>query len=220
MNVDIFIVSVFLLITLFIGFWRSKKNKTIADYAVADRNFPTVALVATIVATFIGSWTTFGVIEKIHSAGIVFVLINVGVLIHKILIITVVSTKHDYVAGCLSCGDIIEKLYDKYQKFFTGIIVFIFCSVVLGIQFKALGSILEYYLNLDYRVSILIGASIRILYSAFCGIRAVVVTDIFQFSVLIAGFTIICNASFGKIGGYQALFDSIPDTHLNFFWLG
>ena len=50
-NIDVWIVILYLLATLWIGFKYGKNVKNITDYAVADRNYPDIVIVATIFAT-------------------------------------------------------------------------------------------------------------------------------------------------------------------------
>lgn len=50
--VDIGIFAVFLAITLVVGLSYGRSVKTIRDYALGGKNFSTVTLVATIVATY------------------------------------------------------------------------------------------------------------------------------------------------------------------------
>lgn len=51
MDIDLFIVVSFLVLTLAVGLGHGQKVKNIKDYALGERNFSTGALVATIVAT-------------------------------------------------------------------------------------------------------------------------------------------------------------------------
>ena len=53
-DIDIAIVIGFLVVTLIIGLGHGNKVKTIEQYALGDRNFSTGALIATIVASWIG----------------------------------------------------------------------------------------------------------------------------------------------------------------------
>ena len=45
MNIDLFIVVGFIVLTLAVGLGHGKKIKTIQDYALGGRNFSTIALV-------------------------------------------------------------------------------------------------------------------------------------------------------------------------------
>lgn len=58
-DIDILIIVGFLLLTLIIGLGHGYKVKTIEQYALGGRNFSTGALIATIVASWIGGGTFF-----------------------------------------------------------------------------------------------------------------------------------------------------------------
>ena len=53
-NIDVIVFITFLFITLIIGIWNGRNINSIKQYALGDKKFSTGALVATIVATWIG----------------------------------------------------------------------------------------------------------------------------------------------------------------------
>ena len=53
-DIDIAMFLIFLAVTLFVGLRYSRDIKNIKDYALGGRDFSTVAIVATILATWIG----------------------------------------------------------------------------------------------------------------------------------------------------------------------
>ena len=57
-SIDAIIFSVYLIINLAIGIFYSRRVKTLHDYALGRRNFSSLSLTATIVATW-GSGGTF-----------------------------------------------------------------------------------------------------------------------------------------------------------------
>ena len=66
-DIDIAIVIVFLVVTLVIGLGYGSKVRTIEQYALGDRNFSTGALIATIVASWIGGGTFFTSLSRKYS---------------------------------------------------------------------------------------------------------------------------------------------------------
>ncbi len=60
-NIDLAIVSTYLILTLIIGVWKGRNVKSLKEYAIADRSYSTVIIVASIFATFIGGGATVGV---------------------------------------------------------------------------------------------------------------------------------------------------------------
>ena len=74
MNIDVAIVVGFLVATLVVGLGHGKGIKNIRDYALGGRNFSTGALVATLVATWIGGSSFFIDLSNTYSDGLSYVV--------------------------------------------------------------------------------------------------------------------------------------------------
>jgi Na+/proline symporter len=70
-NIDLGIVLIFLLITLVIGLRAGRGIKDIREYAVANRQFGTVALTLTYLATNIAGASVFGTTALIVDDGVI-----------------------------------------------------------------------------------------------------------------------------------------------------
>lgn len=212
---DLALISAYLLLTLYVGLRQSKKISTMKDYAIASQSYATPVLVATIAATAIGGGSTMGFAGKVFELGIVFILITLGEPVYKILIAKFIAPRMRAFSGLISAGDMMRHLYGKKAQIVTGIAGLLFSIGFVGAQIRAIGQIFEYFLHIPEHWGILTGASIVVVYSAFGGIRSVTITDIIQFGVLIVAIPIICSVGLGHVGGFSALIEKIPETHLS-----
>ena len=74
------IVYLFLLVTLLVGWYVSRNNKAIDDYALSRRSFSISVLAMTYVATMLGGATTLGLSSRVFADGIImFVAASEGV---------------------------------------------------------------------------------------------------------------------------------------------
>ncbi len=215
MNLDQYIIILYLVLTMVIGLCKRKKAQTLNEYALGDKNYSTFAVVATIFATFIGGGATIGIIEQIHQTSIIFGIIFFGQVIQKIIIAKFIAPNIEQFSGAISSGDLLGQIYGKKSRKVTGIIAFLVSMGMVTAQVSAIGYVVEYYLHFDRTTGIYISAGIVVLYSALGGMKSVIATDIFQFLILIIAFPLICNLGLTKIGGYGALFQEIPKNHLS-----
>ena len=91
--VDILIIIIFLIATLYIGFSSGKKIKTFSDYAIGNRKFSDFAIFCTLAATIIGGTATMGEVGKFYDVGIVQFLAEIVEPI-EYLIIAILLARH------------------------------------------------------------------------------------------------------------------------------
>ena len=71
MNIDLLIIIAYLAVTLFVGFFYGRGVKTVRDYAIGDRNFPTIVLVMTLCATWITGFSAMISTSEVYKEGII-----------------------------------------------------------------------------------------------------------------------------------------------------
>jgi SSS family solute:Na+ symporter len=213
---DLWIVGIFLFITLVVGVWQAKGMTNLSIFSIAEKRYSTAVLVATITATFLGGEAALGFSEKTFRYGMIFFLISLGEVFKTFIQASFIAPNIDHrYKGCISVGDMIEKSYGRQAKLFTGIAGTLMYITSLGAQISAIGYVFHYFLGTTHLFGVLVGGGIIIIYSTFGGIKAVTTTDVIQFIVLIIAIPIICNLGLSKIGGYSKLFQLLPSSHIS-----
>ena len=215
--IDMTIVVVYLLITLFVGIksgMGKNTNKTMKDYALGNRSFTTTAMVATIVASWIGGHVTIGLVTEIYNKSWIFGLVFLGYLVGFLLTKHIFANRVQYFAGCYSVGDMINKIFGAQSQILVGVLSTIKSMGTAMGQILALGLISNYFLNIDPKIGMLIGGGVFTIYSTFGGVRAVIATDIMQFAVLVVAIPIVLGFAITKIGGYEVIFTQAPNITL------
>jgi Na+/proline symporter/signal transduction histidine kinase len=180
-DIDIAIVVTFLILTLAVGLGHGKKVKTIQDYALGGRDFSTGALVATIVATWIGGGFFFTVMSKVYSDGLFFLIALLGMSISLLIAAYVFVPKMGEFLGSTSIAESMGVLYGKHVRIITAITGNIAHIGLVAVQFKVFGNVFSYLFNLPGSIAIITAGSIVTIYSAYGGIKSVTFTDILQF---------------------------------------
>ncbi len=199
------IVGIFLLVTLVIGLYAGRGIKNIKDYALGGKNFSTATLVLTLLATYIGA-ASIGAVDKIYSSGIIITIASFGLIFQHLFFAFVITPKITEFNQCLTIGDLMGQLYGMKAKVLTGVIGSFFTMFDIGIQFYMIGKVCSFLLGIDTIYGIIIGGSILSFYSAIGGIKAVTLTDVFQFLILIIVIPIIAALLLNEVGGYKELF--------------
>ena len=214
---DHIIVYLFLLVTLLVGWYVGRKNKTIDEYALGGRSFSVSVLIMTFVATMLGGATTIGLSSRVFSDGIIMFVAASGYIIPYLFMAQFMAPRMDYFEGCLTIGDMMGQLYGERSRIATGIIGFVSSVFFVATQSLSLGIILESLLGMNRNVGIAIGGITVVAYSAFGGIKSVAFTDVIQFAVLIVMIPLIAITAVNDVGGFKELFNKVPAEKLLVF---
>ena len=215
--IDISIVGIYLLLCLAIGLYKSTKIKTIKEYAVGNKDFSTFTIIATIFATYISANGTVGKIEGIYNFGLIFGLALLFVPFNWLLVKNIYAKNIDQFKGCISMSEIMQKLYGNCGNYITSFILTIVSIGFISISVTAVGLLFNYFFGFDYATGVAIGIGILTVYSLLGGVRAVALTDVFQFLIFFIALPIACGIAYHKAGGYDNIINSIPKSHLTIF---
>lgn len=180
LNIDTIIFLAFLAVTLLVGFKYGRGIKTIDDYALGGRNFSTLALVSTILATWVSGGMFFVGVSKIYANGLNYFIPSTCMCLQILIVGTILVPRMSRFLGKISVAEAMGSLYGKEVRLITAI-----CGIAgmvggIAVQFKIFGTLFNYFFGVPSVAAVFIASSIVIIYSAFGGIRAVTHTDILQ----------------------------------------
>ena len=121
-NLDSAIVILYLVITLAVGIFAGRNVKSMKDFSVSAKIFPTSVLVSTIFATWMGADCLIGVGERVYSVGLVFFMVTLGLSLSFFFQAYVFAPK--IIRGFsnkISIGEIMGDLYGKPGQVISGI---------------------------------------------------------------------------------------------------
>jgi SSS family solute:Na+ symporter len=214
--IDQIIIGLYLVITLIIGLYVGRKTETIKDYAIGKRNFSTLILVSAIFATVVDASDTIGLAGNTFLVGPIFLFSYMGMIVSRFLTAFLIAPKMSSFFGCISSGDVLEKLFGRRAKTLMGLSTFIESVLLAGAQILAISQLTQYFFSVSSEFAAISGSLFIILYSFRGGIKSVTATDVFQFGILIIAIPIVCGAGIIEIGGHQALVSTIKENGLSF----
>ena len=208
-TIDIGIIAFYFLTVLTVGLLYSK-CKDIKEYAIGGRVFCLPMLIATLLATNIGGDAVMGSATQIYKDGGMIIIIALGRAMSCVLFLQHFAPSfYDKFNGMISAGDIIGKHYGVAAERFTAVIGVVRGLGILGIQMIGMGSVTSYLLSISYTEGLLLAGCVTVFYSVLGGIKAVAVTDLIQFILLIVALPVI--AVFVIHGpGMEAVTKNIP----------
>ena len=172
------------------GLRRSKEINNSDDFLVAGRNIGWFFLLCTMGATVVGGGASIGAIGRTYEWGVLMLAVSAGWYVHFIFSGLFVAP-HFREAELYTVAGYFGFRYGPKSRFVAFILSLLFSIGVLGAQMVAFGKIITTMIpQLSYTWAAIIGGGIVILYSTAGGLLAVIHTDVYQFIILIIGFTI------------------------------
>ena len=208
MNGYVWVIALYSLLLIAIGFFMTKRVKGSADFFVGGRNFGTLLLFITLIAPNIGAGSTVGVAGLGYKLGIsamwwivasalgTFVLAFwVGPAIWRL------AKEHHF----YTLGDYLEF---RYHRNFRGLISLLMAVGTIAIfagQLMGIAWILSVVADVSKTTGILIGAAVVVLYFGAGGLVSAAYVNALEATVKLVGFFVAVPLVMNFVGGWNGL---------------
>lgn len=210
------VMTLYLLITGYLGYYGYKKTKTAADYLLAGRSVHPLVMALSYGATFISTSAIvgFGGAAGMFGMGLLwltFLNIFVGIFIAFIFF----GKRTRKIGHNLDAHTFPELLGRRYQSRFVqgfgGLVIFLFMPLYSAAVLIGASRFLEmtFMPHISYEVALLVYTLIIIAYVLAGGMKGVMYSDAFQGLIMFVGMSILLVMTYVKLGGvvnaHQAL---------------
>lgn len=212
------IVVVYLLVTGYFGYYGFRTTKNSEDYLVAGRRIHPVVMALSYGAAFISTSAIvgFGGVASIFGFSLLW-LTFLNILVGIIIAYAVVGKrvrKKGLEVNALTFPELMGKMYNsRFIQVFSGLIVFLFMPLYAGVVLIGAARFIEVSLNIDYNIALFIMALIIAMYVVYGGLIAVVYTDAFQGTIMLASMIILLTMTYAWFGGITQAHEAL--TALN-----
>lgn len=180
-NIPLYMVVVFLLLTLVVGVYFSQKITSFRQYAVGDKQFATATLVATVLATAYGGGGLIRNVQQVHNLGLYWIILDL-LAGFDLYIISKLALYMGRFMCHLSMPETIGSVYGKYARMITALSGICDAIAIIAGQISVMSLSISMCLDSVHPKAITVMVTvILIFYSSFGGIRAVAFTDVLQF---------------------------------------
>jgi solute:Na+ symporter, SSS family len=232
-HLDLAIIALYLAgITLF-GLRFRKRQRTLRDYFLADRNIPWWAIALSIVAAETSTLTIISIPGLAYDSNLKFLQVVMGYVVGRI-IISFVLVPHYFRGDLFTAYELIERRFGKSLRTLTASLFLLTRAAAEGVRVYAVSIVVTIALGTGEIASIAIITALTLVYTFEGGLAAVIWTDVVQTVIYVGGtlvgvFTILhlvpggwsavhdLAASAGKL----QVFDFTPDFWQPYtFWAG
>ena len=216
----LFMVIVYLFVTIGIGLWAAQRVKNTADFAIAGRHLPMYMIITTTFATWFGSEIVLGVPAKFIKGGLNAVVEDPFGAGMCLILVGLFFAAKLYRMTLLTISDYYRERYGRVVEIICSLIIMLSYLGWVSAQVTALG--LVFNLLSGGTVSIPWGMTIGVLsilvYTLWGGMWSVAVTDFIQMIILVLGLVILSWFAADMAGGADKVVDLITSRDMLRFW--
>lgn len=211
---DYCIIGIYLIFILFLGLVVGRRIKNIKEYAVANQSYGTFILFATLSASFIGGGFSFGNADTVFCEGLMSAAALWGFSLMLLLVAKYITPHIGKFRNCISVGDIMERKFGTEVRLLSGLLGCFVCTGIFAAQVGAIGAIFTQFTPLSFIQGVFLGCGIVIIYTSFGGMKAVVLTDVVQFLLLVIFIPLTLLMGIKDLGGFSDFVSDIPQKFL------
>jgi solute:Na+ symporter, SSS family len=230
---DLAIIVVYLAgITLF-GLRFRKRQRSLRDYFLADRNIPWWAIALSIVAAETSTLTIISIPGLAYDTNLTFLQVVLGYLVGRV-IISYVLLPHYFRGDLYTAYELIERRFGRRLRKLTAGLFLLTRAAAEGVRVYAVSIVVALALGTGEVASIAIITALTLIYTFEGGLAAVIWTDVVQTIIYVSGtlvglFVIVHLVPGGwpaihhvaAVAGKFRVFDFTPDFWKPYtFWAG
>jgi SSS family solute:Na+ symporter len=211
-HLDLAIIAAYLIgITLF-GLRFRKKQRTLRDYFLADRNIPWWAIALSIVAAETSTLTIISIPGLAYDSNLTFLQVVMGYVVGRV-IISFVLLPHYFRGDLFTAYELIERRFGKHLRSLTASLFLLTRGAAEGVRVYAVSIVVGIALGTGEIASIAIITALTLIYTFEGGLAAVIWTDVVQ-TVIYVGGTLVGGSVILHLvpGGWPAIHDLASST--------
>ncbi|MFI5114736.1 MAG: sodium:solute symporter [Terriglobales bacterium] len=185
-RVDLLIIAAYLAgITLF-GLRFRKRQRTMRDYFLADRNIPWWAIALSVVAAETSTLTIISIPGLAYDSNLTFLQVVMGYLVGRI-IISFVLLPHYFRGDLYTAYQLIERRFGPRLRTVTAGLFLLTRAAAEGVRVYAVSIVVAIALGTGEVASIAIITLLTLIYTFEGGLAAVIWTDVVQTFIYVGG---------------------------------
>ncbi|OHB55169.1 MAG: sodium/proline symporter [Planctomycetes bacterium RBG_13_44_8b] len=209
---------IYFVVLLGIGFYFCRKSISIEDYLLGGRKMGAWVTAFSTQASDMSGWLLMGLPGAIYLSGIGNIWIAIGLFIGTVLNWKLVSARlriYTQQTNTITLPCFFEQRFGDptgLLRIVSAIIILIFFTIYASAQLVAAGKLFESTFGVQYKIAVIIGAGIIIIYTFLGGFLAVCWTDLFQGSLMVLALIIVPTIAYFKVGGISTIREAMTSS--------
>jgi SSS family transporter len=210
-------IGAYLLLTILIGYWASRRIKSSADFVVAGRKLPLLIAGSALFATWFGSETIMGASSEFVEHGVIGIIEDPFGAALCLILVGLFFARPLYRMNILTFNDYFNIRFNRRVEWVSALFMVPSYFGWIAAQLVAMAIILQVLAGIPIIGGIWICTIIVVIYTYIGGMWAVSITDFMQTVVIIAGLLFLAIQLFGDVGSFEKLTAVTPDGFFDFW---
>lgn len=209
-------IIAYLIVTVFIGYWASRRVKTAGDFMLAGRSLPILLSSSALFATWFGSETVFGASSEFLKGGLYAVIEDPFGAALCLVLFGAFFARKLYNMNLLTLGDFFKVRYGRQAELLSSAFMAPPYIGYIAAQLVAMGLILNVVSGLDVWIGVVVSAIVVTFYTYVGGMWAISITDFVQSIIIVAGLAVLAVVLAEKAGGVAVVFEGVHPENFRF----
>ncbi len=206
----VIVISVYLVLLIGVGVYKSRKVKTQSDFSVAGRRLTPWVLVGTMLATWIGTGSILGNAGKAYDTGMAALILPLGGVLGIALLTMIAGKVRSY--ETYTVPEIIGDRYGQVARLLCTIALVMAYLVIVSYQYNAGGAVIHTIITddagqslVDLPTATIIAAVFIVAYTMLAGLVSVAYTDVANGIIMVVAFLIALPIFWDKAEGWPGM---------------
>jgi SSS family transporter len=209
-------IIVYLLSTLAIGWWASRKVKTTRDFVIAGRNLPLLLAGSALFATWFGSETIMGAPSEFVEHGLIGVVEDPFGAALCLILVGIFFARPLYRMNILTFNDFFRLRFSKLTELITSVLIVPSYFGWIAAQLVAMAIVLNAVAGVSVVTGIAVCTLVVLFYTYIGGMWAVSITDFVQTFMILGGLLFLAYELSHEVGGVQTVLSQTPEGFFHF----
>lgn len=210
-------IGLYLLGTVAIGWWASRRVKTTADFVVAGKKLPLFMASCALFATWFGSETVMGASSEFAQHGLLGVIEDPFGASLCLLLVGWLIARPLYSLNLYTFNDFFRIRFNKKAEVISAFFMVPSYFSWIAAQLVALAIVLQAVCGLEREWGVLICTLFVVVYTYIGGMWSVTITDFVQTIVIVIGLVALATDMVLQVGGFEKMAAAAPAGFFQFF---
>ena len=206
--IDLAVIAVYVTGCTALGAWLGSRSQGLKGYFLGESNIPTWAVMISIVATETSIVTFLSVPGVAYDGDFRFLQLAFGYLLGRVVVATVLLPAY-FRGEIFTAYQLLQDRFGGPTRTTASLLFLVARSLGDGLRLFLAATVLEHLTGWRPESAIVAVAVITVVYTFLGGMKAVIWTDVIQFSVYLLGALVALMILAGKLsGGWPELFQT------------